>query len=372
MRIVVAAAHPADSLKAHAINTVKMAAGFHRLGHDVTVVVVAGEGPVDAAGFAERYAVSEEIELVQVSRRRDRLGRRFDPHMRFARRAMRAVQRIGPDALYARSFAVPLLAARAGLRVALESHAPVGTATKAFGLGVQASRLPAFRAWTTISPVLADYYASVGVPRSRLLVLPDAVDCEQFTPPPEPTASPYDGPGPRLVYAGHLYDYKGIPTVIDAATRLPGVRFELVGGTPRDVERQRDLAARRGAANVRFHGQQDQRALPPYLWHADAALLPPSAQHPSAQWTSPVKLGEYLAAGKPVIASDIPALRHWLTDREVIFFAPDRGDALAEAIEHCLGHAAEMRRRAQDGQRLAARMSYARRAQAIWSRLGEP
>ena len=117
--------------------------------------------------------------------------------------------------------------------------------------------------------------------------------------------------------------------------------------------------------NVTLHGHKTRGELPPYLWHADVLLLPPSAKHPSAQWTSPVKLGEYLASGKPLISSDIPALRAWLSDEETLFVKPDDPQALAQGIDWVLNNPKKAIEMAENGQQMARDISYEKRAKQI-------
>jgi glycosyltransferase involved in cell wall biosynthesis len=117
--------------------------------------------------------------------------------------------------------------------------------------------------------------------------------------------------------------------------------------------------------NVVFHGLQPHADVPRYLWHADVLLLPPSRHHPSARWTSPVKLGEYLASGVPVVATDIPALRDALTDDVVQFVRPDDPNDLAQSVRRLLQDDSRVRQLSQSGREMAEQLSYQRRAQTV-------
>lgn len=327
---MVAAAIEAGSLFAHAVNTVKMAEGFARLGHKVIMLCLApAGGPCPPERLAALYGLSEQLHWMQLPPtinghpRGDGIG--------FALPALRAARREGVGLIYARNYLLPAAAARLGLRAMAESHAAPSLDRSDFTTLLSATGLPAFKGLVTIAPVLAQGYGARGADPARIWVLPDAVDDRLFARPRRLPPSPY-GAGPNAVYAGHLYDYKGIPAILDAAALLPSVRFHLVGGLPADIDRVGNQISARGLANVQLHGQQRHADIPAYLWHADLALLPPSAQHPSAAWTSPMKLGEYMMAGVPMVVTDIPALRNWLTEAEVLFCAPDDGPALAGAI----------------------------------------
>lgn len=368
MNVVVVSAFEAGTHWAHAINTVEMAGAFASLGHRVTLVCRRpAAGRVDEAALRAGYGVADPLAWIQLPAH---IGpRRLGEHWPFALLALPAALRARADLIYARSYVFPWLASRVGIPTVAESHAHPGEASPAFRRLVAASRHAAFRLWVTISPRLAQHYASLGVPQPKLAVLPDAVDLRRFARPRELPPSPYATERPVVAYVGHLYDYKGIPAVLDAAGRLPGIAFHLVGGWPRDVATQERRVRERGLANVTLHGAVPHAEVPRYLWHADALLLPPSARHPSAAWTSPLKLGEYLASETVVVASAIPALRDLVSDEQVRFVAPDDGGALAEGIADALGARACSAARVRAGAARARQLSYARRASAVLERL---
>jgi len=173
--------------------------------------------------------------------------------------------------------------------------------------------------------------------------------------------------GPPLVaYAGHLYPWKGVDVLIRALSRLPDVHGLIIGGFPgeQDLARARALARDLGLGDrVRFTGQVEPSRVASLVAEATMVVLPTVATA-SARYTSPLKLFEYLAAGKPVIASDLPPIREIVRhgDNGLLFTAGDP-DALAAAI-----------RRLLDDQALAASLSrsaFADAEQYSWSRRAE-
>lgn len=369
MRVLVVSGFVAGSQFAHAINTVKMAQGFARLGHEVGIVCLRHVGERKSKGeLAEIYGLTERLRWMTVPERL--LGRAIGQHEKFAALALGHVLRFRPEFVYTRSYFAPRMTSRLGIPTAAETHAGVGETLAPFRRMLAATNRESFRAVVTISKTLADYYASLGAPREKIVVLPDAVDLAAFARPVDPGPSPYEGAGPHVVYTGHLYDYKGIPTVLEAAALMPEAQVHLVGGWDEDIERQRSRAGELGLRNVRFHGMKAQTELPPYLWHADALLLPPSAHHASARWTSPVKLGEYLAARRPVVATAIPALLDWLSKEEVELVEPDDAAALAAGVRRVLEERALSEARVERGAELAREFSYERRATSILKAAG--
>jgi glycosyltransferase involved in cell wall biosynthesis len=369
MRILVAGSFEAASMWAHAVNTVKMAQGFARLGHDVTILCQGpSAGPIAPAELARLYGLTEALRWVQIPS--TVLRHRVGEHWGFALLALPSILSSRPNMIFARNYILPWVTSRCGIPTIAESHAHPDNRTAPLLRLVSATRHKDFKTWVTISHHLAEHYRSLGVPEGKLLVLPDAVDLALFQRPQDLPSSPYSDRGPHVLYSGHLYDYKGIPTILQAAARLPAVEFHLLGGWPEDIARQQERANEQGLTNVVFHGLRPHSEVPPFLWHASVLLLPPSQHHPSAAWTSPLKLGEYLASGTPVVATDIPALRDWLTDTEVEFVPPDDPEAMARAIDHLLSNGARTQQLGLAGLGKARDLSYERRAASVLQAAG--
>jgi glycosyltransferase involved in cell wall biosynthesis len=347
-----------------------MAQGFARLGHEVTIICrQSPKGRVPVKELAHMYGLTEPLSWVQLPQKV--LGYSVDVHWRFALLALPIALWLRPDLAFARNYVFPWLSSKCGIPTVVESHTGPDNNTAPFLRLVEATRYPAFRLWVTISSRLADGYLSRGVPKDKLLVLPDAVDLDLFQRPTQLPPSPYPDGSPTVVYAGHLLeDYKGIPTILQAAALLPDLQFHLLGGQPHEVARQLERIQEMRLGNVTLHGLKPHAEVPPYLWHADVLLMPPSQHHPSAAWTSPVKLGEYLASGTPVVATSIPALRDWLTDEEVEFVPADAPDSMAAGIRRLLEDRTRADSLSQAGMKKSRELSYEHRAQAILKRIG--
>lgn len=359
MKVLVSGVFESSSQKAHAINTVKMAQGFARCENEVTLICRRPPaGPLPEQEFFSRYSVTEPMRLVQ-------LPNITGEYWRYALACLPEIQRFRPDFVYARNYILPWLTSRLGIATVAESHAHPDNKSRPFLRLVNGSQHEAFRSWVTISKHLADHYHSLGVPKTKLLILPDAVDLQMFLRPAKLPPSPFVSAPPHVVYAGHLYDYKGIPTILGAASHLPEVQFHLVGGLDGDIDRQRRRVAEMGLKNVTLHGHVPHSSIPRYLWNADILLLPPSSKHPSAKWTSPVKMGEYLASGVPIIASGIPALRDFLTHDEVMFVRPDDPFDLARAVKAILVSPGAKEKMIKAARRRAEELSYNHRARKV-------
>lgn len=364
MRIAVVSECHVGSAWAHAINVIKTAGGFARLGHEVTLLCRPHPDGVEPRAALKDYG--ESALGVQTAPPSVPAG----DATAFADWAVGQAKQFGAEFLYCRHFEGASLAAMEGLVTALETHAYVGDRNPALLAALEAT-VHARRPLTivTIHPALREYYASVGGEAARLQVVPDGVDVEMFSPLAKLPAPPWsnDAPErPRAVYAGRLFAYKGVDTLAHAAALAPQWIIEILGGPEAEQARLESMIRALGITNVRLRGQRPLAEVPRWLWHARALVLAPSAQEPSAGWTSPVKLGEYLAAGPQVIASDIPGLRAWVDAPAVRWIAPDDAAALAEALSSSLIETvAERSARRMAASNLAMGFSYRNRAAAI-------
>jgi glycosyltransferase involved in cell wall biosynthesis len=115
---------------------------------------------------------------------------------------------------------------------------------------------------------------------------------------------------------------------------------------------------------VTFTGLVPPPRVPELLARADVLVLPNPASAISTRFTSPLKLFEYMAAGRPIIASDLPAIRE-VIEPEVhgLLVPPGDPEALASAISRML-----------DDSQLRDRLARAARTRVddyTWDRRGE-
>jgi glycosyltransferase involved in cell wall biosynthesis len=150
------------------------------------------------------------------------------------------------------------------------------------------------------SPALSQVVAQNG---TRTVELVNACDPDHFTP-DGPVADALAGiPGPRLGYIGSIDERAFDGPLVGAVARLrPDWSFVLVG-TPTPAGR-RELD---GLPNVHLLGPMEYARVPSFLRGVDVCLIPYRTDGP-AGYVHPKKLYEYLAVGKPVVSTPLPAL----------------------------------------------------------------
>ncbi len=192
-----------------------------------------------------------------------------------------------------------------------------------------------------------------------ITVAPDGVDLDRFDP------GAWRG-GRTVVYVGQLYPWKGVDVLVRAMARLPGARARVVGGGE-GLERLRALARDTGCAErVEFTGQVPAARVRALLAEAGVAVLPGSRTWLGGRFTSPLKLFEYMAAGVPIVAGDVPAVREVLADGETAVLVP-AGDpqALAAGIQRILDDPALGRRLRAAALELVRRYGWDARARRV-------
>lgn len=146
----------------------------------------------------------------------------------------------------------------------------------------------------------------------KLRVVPNVADVRLFRRALDPTPEPAGLLGrarPRAVYVGNLaayrIDFALLHAVVDAGIELVLIGALGLGDTDALPPAAQALFTRDGVTRI---DSQRQGALPAYLAHCDVALIPFSVND-HTRGSLPLKLWEYLAAGLPVVATDLPNLR---------------------------------------------------------------
>ena len=180
-----------------------------------------------------------------------------------------------------------------------------------------------------ISTQLYKYFSRYFSP-DRLSLVPINVEVERFK-----GQRPYQAAFKRIGYLGSFGSKDGVPGIVEAFERVKpkvqDLRLRLIGLTPVNT-RNKWLQKSMDSPFVEYTGLIPYKAIPDQLAACDL-LIVNRPDNPYAQHGLPTKLGEYLASGAPVIASDVGDIGRYLTHQENIILVPaDDPDALADAI----------------------------------------
>ncbi len=332
--------HRTASKDGQAVHIEELIGALRELGHEVLVVGPQGSGGSmgDDANWVHRLkatlpkALYELLELA---------------YTLLAYRRLTVVAReFRPDFIYERYnlflLAGAMLKRRLGIPLLLEVNAPLAEERGRFGgLGLpRLARWAESRAWRDadfvlpVTRVLAGHVAAAGVPAERISVIPNGINRTHFAAAPTPVIAKRNlGLSDALVlgFTGFVRDWHGVDRVIRwmASPAAPtNTMLMVVGDGPVrvDLEHLADQLMLHG--RVRFTGVVPRDRVPEHVAAFDIALQPAVVPY-----ASPLKLFEYLALGKAVIAPRQPNIEEILADDDnaLLFEASEPG-----AFEHAL------------------------------------
>jgi glycosyltransferase involved in cell wall biosynthesis len=164
----------------------------------------------------------------------------------------------------------------------------------------------------------------------EVVITPNGVDLERFASLPDPVTARQKltlPNAPTVMCTGHLYAGRGADLFLALAKEIPEAHFVWVGGRPDDIEAWKSRAQ---SKNVTFIGFIPNQDLPLYQSAADVLLMPysrsimgSSGTADSAAVASPMKMFEYMAAGRAIVTSDLPVIREVLNESNAVFCEPD-------------------------------------------------
>ena len=186
------------------------------------------------------------------------------------------------------------------------------------------------------SAVTRAYLASLGVPRERITVIHNGVSPKDFAPTLLP---PRDDHIPVLLYVGTYADWQGLETLIAAMPRVLAqqpARLRIVG---RGRGRQRKMLAKQIRklgldGHVMLEPAVPHHLVPEIIASADVCIAPLSLNDRNVtQGCCPIKVIECMAAGRPLVAANLPVVRELAReDIDALFFAPNDPDDLAHQL----------------------------------------
>lgn len=328
--------HRTASKDGQAVHIEELIGALHEIGHEVRVVapeIGHGDGMGEDASLVHKLkaalpkAVYELLELAY--------------SLVAYQRLLRAAREFKPDIIYERYnlylLAGIMLKRKLGLPLLLEVNAPLAEerARHSGGLGLPwLARWAERRAWNSadfvlpVTRVLAGHVAAAGVPAERIAVIPNGINRAHFDAAPSPDAARQKlGLAGKLVlgFTGFVRNWHGVDRVIRwmaTADAPANAVLMVVGDGPVRAELEQLAADLSLHGRVRFTGVINRDRVPEHVAAFDIALQPAVVPY-----ASPLKLFEYLALGKAVIAPRQPNIEEILADGDnaLLFDAAEQG-----------------------------------------------
>ncbi len=358
--------------KAHGYQVMKTCEALTRAGVEVNLYVAdrksdfSGVDPFAHYGLQPTFQIHRlpVIDVMQVAGPFVRAAYLLE-RWSFLREVRKLLPSLDPDALYTRDLSIAQTLVRAHLAKPLfvELHDDPRTNTSRWQeIKFQVS------GWVVISQALKNLLITEGVHIEQIHFSPDGFDEYEIGSMLSREVARRElgilSPDFLAVYAGHLFVWKGIDGIASAFEKIPpGITVAVVGGNLEDVERVKSIAG--VTPRVRFTGHLHRAEAMRWLAAADAAILSTSGKFGIGRlYTSPLKLFEYLAAGLPVIASDVPSSREILDESVATFYRADDATDFLRALTSLV-------KRSHDERRRMGEMAKEKVKNFTWTKRGE-
>ena len=340
MKIACIATSQVPCSTANSIQVMKACDAIQQAGHTVCLWVpgAAPAGDVDLTSF---YGLKTSFAVRHLPGWK--VLRRYD----FAISAHRAARNWGADLVYTWFLPDAVLGLWAKLPVILELHdLPTGNAGPGwFRRFVKTGGRKRLLVIThALQKALEERYAIRFDPQ-EVRVAPNGVDWEDYRDLPAVQQARQElglPQQPTAVYTGHFYAGRGMNLLFGLAKRLPQVHFLWVGGRNQDVLAWQAQLQADNVTNVTLTGFVDKSRLPSYQAAGDFLLMPyeqniaGSSGGDSAAICSPMKMFDYLAAGRVILSSELPVLHEVLNENNAVFCPPEDVEAWQAALERLL------------------------------------
>ena len=378
--------------RANGVQIIKTAAALARAGCETTLVVRDSD-PRPTPEILALYAI-EDVPLLHVKRLSvgHRAGAFALPRLRFLAQATAlSLRELSAGALvFTRDLqlADALLVMKTGARVFYEAHAVEALLyrerPKIYGTNERVSEGKArrlgrreARVWTraagfvTTTSGIRDTFGAAYGARGATSVIPNGCDV--------PASREFPGLAaerpPRVLYAGQLYPWKGVDTLVEAMTRVADATLVVLGGLrgESDYARIEALVAERGlGARTELHSTVPQVEVARELARAAVVAVPFLKTAMTERHTSPLKAFEAMAAGRPLVATDLPSSREFLRDgKNALLVPPGDAEALAAAITSLVSDRTRAECLARTAYAEAPQYSWDARAQKLLALFGE-
>lgn len=329
MKVLYVSSSTVPSRAANSVHVMKMCQAIAKLGHDVRLLVL-------HRPEIEEAEIGDQFEHYGVDRCFEIVAKPFPSipgrSLIYGLNAWSESRQWKPDLAYGRYFPAVAMLGLSGIPVAYESHERLwDRGALVQNLGKKLFSRKNFCKLVVISEALKKMYVDEEMAVSdQIVVAHDGADPARYF--VEPTRKSF-----KVGYIGGVYPGRGIEMILECAKRLPNVEFHFVGGMQSDLE---GLQVNGVGTNVRCHGYVPPEKIPELRASFHVLLAP--YQKKVAVWggkgdtssfMSPLKIFEYMAAGRPMICSDLPVLREVLDEDNTLLCDPENTDAWVEAIE---------------------------------------
>ncbi len=338
MRIAVITNSRIPSLTANSIQAMKVCDALTELGHELRVFAPREAEPASWDALAAHYGLRHPFQIQWLPS--VRAFKRLD----FIYHAQSAARKFKAGLIYTWLPQSAVVALRQNDAVVLEMHADVAGRFGAWWLRQFWKTDGRKRLLTTTQALRKALERSTRrtFPDEAVQIAPNGVDLERYANLPTPSEARQQlklRDGLTVGFTGHFYAGRGMDLLFQLARALPQVNFLWAGGTPQAVEEWRGRLQAASVSNVTLTGFIENSRLPLYQSAADILLMPygrsisASSGQDIAEVINPMKMFEYMAAGRAILTADLPVIREVLDETRAVFCPPGEPDLWRSTLE---------------------------------------
>jgi glycosyltransferase involved in cell wall biosynthesis len=341
MKIAVITNSRIPSLTANSIQAMKVTQALMQCGHEMRMFAPREAASVSWETLAAHYGLRliPDLELLPS----ERPFKRFD----FIFHAQRAAKRFNADLIYTWLPQSAVLALWMGYPVVLEMHADVAGRMGAWWLRQfwKAKGRKLMTVTTSALRTALERSTKLQFKDESLLVAPNGVELEKYEGLPSPVEARRQlnlPDGPTVGFTGHIYPGRGADLLFELAKQMPNVKFLWVGGTPELVTFWQNKLTESKVTNVTMTGFVKHESIPLYQAAADILLMPysrsisASSGQDIAEVINPMKMFEYMAAGRAIVCADLNVIREVLNEDNAVFCEPGNVEKWKNEVEGLL------------------------------------
>jgi len=366
--------------KAHSVQIMKMCEAFTRMGLEVELFTpdiridrkLENVDPFKYYGIEDRFKITRIpcLDLGSVYKHKYVKKLFYVQAFFYAFMATFYALRRNSDIIYTRDFYTALILTTLGKRdnIVYEIHEfPRGYIRKFLELQM-AGKIHCVFISSTLKSLFEQHV------HGKFLVAPDGVDLGMFDKiRNEDIEEVWKVLGIRnqkvVGYMGQLYTRgmeKGAMDLIDAMKDLDDSVCVFVGGPNSAIERYKELVRVKELEDrVIFVGRIPPSDVPRYIKALDVCAMPfPWTKH-YAYFMSPLKMFEYMASKKPIVATDLPTIREILNEDNAVLVKPSDPEALAGGIRRILEDERFARKISEKAYKDVKQYSWEKRAERI-------
>lgn len=350
------------SSSTNSIHVAKIADAFASISEDFRLIVFGGD---TKASLREVYGIRNEFPIYRIDKGADT---RFS-QIKWAIKAVGLAGRQQCGVIVTRDPFCAVVAVIRGMDAVLDLHGDIKHLTGRFYRMLKLRMLVDSKKLhlVTISQGLKDHYVkNYKLKSERITVLHDGADLEDF--------EPYAGKRLELNkdslhigYFGKILVGKGIDLIRRLAIIDSSDIYDIYGGTREDAEKECEKPF---PENVVFHGRLNNKEIPAIMCDMDLLILPNQDEQMTmgeniGKFTSPLKLFEYMASGRCLLASDLPVIREVLSNNNSYLADSSDENDWAKCIEDIKSNPDNAKGRANRAKEDVKKYSWKSRAKAM-------